>query len=310
MNKNSSCFKLAFLSPLLKSPLLDQLGICGDTEAARSLLNDSAIVDVSDLAKILSLFHKDNNLNIPSALSPSDWTTHWNQATEETAFLISGLYFGHYKVQARDSTLVSIRCAIINLAIRNGLPLKRWLRGLSVILEKLPGKILVSKLRAILLLEADFNALHKIIFNGRILPALEKEGLIPQEIMGGRRSQSTTHVALNKKLIADIANQVKAPSIVISADATNCYDRVAHPFASLTAQHFGVQTCYIVLLLKAIQRMNMHLQTSFGTSKTSYSGTSAEPFQGAVQGNGAAPVLWLIISIILVRYLYALRLVS
>ena len=53
-------------------------------------------------------------------------------------------------------------------------------------LEKLPGKILVSKLRVILLLEADFNALHKIIFNGRILPALEKEGLIPQEIMGGR----------------------------------------------------------------------------------------------------------------------------
>ena len=101
--------------------------------------------------------------------------------------------------------------------------------------KKAPGKILVSKLRAILLLEAGFNALYKIIFNCRILPALEREDLIPSEIMGGRRSQSTLHVALNKKLIADIDNQVKSSSIVISADATNYYNRVAHPFASLTA---------------------------------------------------------------------------
>ena len=73
-------------------------------------------------------------------------------------------------------------------------------------LEKSPGKILVSKLRAILLLEADFNALHKIIFNGRILPTLESKSLIPSEIMGGRKSQSSLYIALNKKLIADISN--------------------------------------------------------------------------------------------------------
>ena len=107
-------------------------------------------------------------------------------------------------------------------------------------LEKSPRKILVLKLRAILLLEADFNALHKIIFNGRILPVLEKDDLIPLDILGGRRSQSTLHIVLNKKLIADISNQVKALWIIILADATNCYDRVAHPFVSLTAQHFRV----------------------------------------------------------------------
>ena len=91
-----------------------------------------------------------------------------------------------------------------------------------------------------MLLEADFNALHKIIFNGRILLALEKNDLILVEILGGRQSQSAIHVALNKKLIADIANQIKTPTIVISADTTNFYDQVAHPFASLTAQNFGV----------------------------------------------------------------------
>ena len=42
-------------------------------------------------------------------------------------------------------------------------------------LEKERGNINIAKLRAILLLEADFNGLNKIIFNSRVLPALEKQ---------------------------------------------------------------------------------------------------------------------------------------
>lgn len=75
-------------------------------------------------------------------------------------------------------------------------------------------------------------------------------------------------------------------------------------------QHFEVQLCCVKVLLLAIQQMNMFLQTSFGVSSSYYSGPFTIPFQGAIQGNGAAPVLWLIISIILVRYLYALNLVT
>ena len=149
-------------------------------------------------------------------------------------------------------------------------------------LEKSPGKILVEKLQAILLLEADFNVLYKIIFNGRILPTLERNNIIPSEIIGGRRSQSTLHVALNKKFIADISNQIKSPSIVISANAINCYDRVVHPFASLIAQYFGVQLSYVRVLLTAIQQMNMFLQTSFRISSSCYSESFTMPFQGAI----------------------------
>ena len=41
-------------------------------------------------------------------------------------------------------------------------------------LEKERGNINIAKLIAILLLEADFNELNKIIFNLRVLPTLEK----------------------------------------------------------------------------------------------------------------------------------------
>ena len=52
--------------------------------------------------------------------------------------------------------------------------------------EKAPENIDIKKLRAILLLEADFNTVHKIIFNGRIMPRLEESNIIPNKIIYGR----------------------------------------------------------------------------------------------------------------------------
>ena len=54
-------------------------------------------------------------------------------------------------------------------------------------LEKEKGNINVKKLRAILLLEADFNGLNKIIYNSRVIPELEKREEIPFEVVRGRR---------------------------------------------------------------------------------------------------------------------------
>ena len=54
-------------------------------------------------------------------------------------------------------------------------------------LKKAPGNIDIKKLRVILLLEADFNIVYKIIFNKRIMPRLEEANTIPYEIIGGRK---------------------------------------------------------------------------------------------------------------------------
>ena len=117
-------------------------------------------------------------------------------------------------------------------------------------LEKYLGNFTVEKLRALLLLEADFNGLHKINFNRRLMPSLEASSSMPQEIIGDRRSQATTHLALSKKLIADISNIRKLPTIIRCADATNCYDRVAHPYASLYSQYVSLDICYLLVLLR------------------------------------------------------------
>ena len=67
---------------------------------------------------------------------------------------------------------------------------------MSVILEKVVGNVHVQKLWAILLLEADFNAMHKIMFNNRLMPNIEAMNAIPMEVIGGRRSQASTHLLI------------------------------------------------------------------------------------------------------------------
>ena len=82
---------------------------------------------------------------------------------------------------------MSVKCGLANMAVKNSTPLERWKSRVSVMLEKRKGVINVSKLRAILLLEVDFNGLNKLIYNTRVLLILENSQSIPYEIIGGRR---------------------------------------------------------------------------------------------------------------------------
>ena len=126
-------------------------------------------------------------------------------------------------------------------------------------LEKREDNINVQKLRAILLLEADFNTIHKIIVNNRLLPSIEVAEAILIEVTDGRRSQVATHLALDKKLISKIVNARKLPIITIYVNATNCYNRVTHLFASLYVQYFGAETIYLAILFRAIYSMKIFL---------------------------------------------------
>ena len=101
-----------------------------------------------------------------------------------------------------------------------------------------------------------------------------------------------------------MSNEKNTATLAISADASNYYDRVSHPFTSLTAQHFGLKLQYLFLLQKKTQSMNMFLQTAYGTSSSAYSRPLPRMFEGTTQGNGAAPVLLMIMSIIMIKYLY------
>ena len=145
-------------------------------------------------------------------------------------------------------------------------------------LEKKANNILVTKLYAILLLKADFNTANKIIFNTRIILQMEYKNEIPREIVEGCRSQSAIHIVINKKIMADIANQSKLSHIIISADTSNCFDRVAYSISAMTCYYFGLPHNYISIVFYTIQNIEMYLITLYGISDSFYTGTATNLF--------------------------------
>ena len=86
----------------------------------------------------------------------------------------SSLYYRHYKAYCLYCLISSVQYAFVNLVLKISSPLEHWYYRVLVILEKFKGVIDVTKLQAILLLEENFNALYKIIFNTRVILAIEK----------------------------------------------------------------------------------------------------------------------------------------
>jgi hypothetical protein len=59
---------------------------------------------------------------------------------------------------------------------------------------------------------------------------------------------------------------LRIPIGIVSADAEQCYDRIAHVFASLVYQAFGVYISAVIVMLASIQHMRFYLRTGLGES--------------------------------------------
>ena len=140
-----------------------------------------------------------------------------------------------------------------------------WSQGLSVMLEKIYGCSLITKLRSILLMEADFNATNKTIYGVRMLHNVRKYRMMPEEVFS-ERNRLADDGTLSKVLFYDIARQLRRPAGLASVDADNCYDRIAHPMASMVFQAFGVPTGPIRSMLTTIQDLRFYLRTGYGDS--------------------------------------------
>ncbi len=155
---------------------------------------------------------------------------------------------------------------------------------------------MVTKLRTILLMEADFNATNKIIYGNKMMAKARGQNLMPEEIFS-ERNRMADDGTLSKTLFCNLARQARAPTAIASVDALNCYDRIAHAMASLVFQAFGVPITAAESMLGTIENMKLFLRTRFGDSTSFTGGGISIKTQGMCQGNGALPVGWAVISI-------------
>lgn len=87
---------------------------------------------------------------------------------------------------------------------------------------------------------------------------------------------------------------------IISADAENCYDRVHRGITALVFKDLGVNKGSVLAMLQSIQLMKFFLRTGWGDSLPSIGGDIIRILHVIFQGNGAAPVAWIMLSSVLV----------
>ena len=153
----------------------------------------------------------------------------------------------------------------MSVVIAHAIQLERWSCGLLVMLEKTLGATLVTKLRSILLMEADFNATNKIIYGNRMMAMAREQDLMPDKIFS-EKNRMADDGTLSKTLFCDLARQARAPTAITSVDALNCYDMIAHAMALLVFQAFGVPAMAVESMLRTIENMKFFLRTGFGDS--------------------------------------------
>jgi hypothetical protein len=233
-------------------------------------------------------------------ITPEQWKRYWEAVNKETSSSESGLHFGHYIVGCKLDIIAHYHAARVMVILAHAIQLERWSRGLLVMLKKMLGVMLVTKLRAILLMEADFNASNKIMYGVRMMGQARKYRMIPGEIYSEKNWMGDGGT-LTKTLFFDTAHQARASAAIASVNASNCYDRIAHVVASLVFQAFGVPELAIESMLSAIENMKFFLRTSFIDSTRFASGGVHVKVQGLTQGNGASPAGWAVISIVILR---------
>ena len=138
----------------------------------------------------------------------------------------------------------------------------------------------------------------------------ESLGTIPKEQSCSRKGHSAAITALNKVLTTDIMRQKKQAGYICSNDATQCYDRILHNVAMMCMVRLGACMTVLLSLFGQLQQGEFKTMTGLGTSSATYGGTSRSwrqllPMQGAMQGNGMGPVIWLAISVLLITIMNA-----
>ena len=180
-------------------------------------------------------------------------------------------------------------------------PADRWKNALMVMIEKKLGAILIPKLRAIILREADSNLHDGFVFGHKMLEHVRSFNFIPQEQLAEKCNTAEDGVFIDV-LKADYSRLRHLPLAIVAADAANCYDMVNHIILGMLLRALGVPSGPILAMLRTISTCRYFIRTGFGESSDYMGGDKARRrMHGLNQGGRAAPPCWEVISSLLVK---------
>jgi hypothetical protein len=159
-------------------------------------------------------------------------------------------------------------------------------------LEKIPGKPLLHKLRVIHILEADYNLVLKEIFGRRLMWNCETNGILGDLQGGFRKGRSTTRTLLHNELVADFNKRRRINNFIGMTDISGCFDRIIPSLISLLNKKNGCPQNAVTMHATTLQKAKYHLKTKQGVSLNHYQHSETTPIYGNGQGAGDSPAQW------------------
>ncbi len=269
------------------------------TEEARTWLQELKMKDFVKAGAVIS-----------TTISTTDWVAGWKKMRESTASAPGG-HYGHYKTAAVVSTLpedhpdycptlAHIYAIMWSLPLKHGFAPTRWRKCIDAILEKIPGQPRIEKLRIIMLYEADFNFVLKLVWGRRLVRHAEVYRCLGTENKGSRSGYQTTDALLEKLFLYEYARLTRTSLITVDNDAKSCYDRILKPLAMIACIALGLPVLAAAMHNRTHHGMEHSIRTRHGTLRP-YMGTDEVPLEGTGQGSGASPAIWLLYSVSLLR---------
>jgi uncharacterized protein YjbK len=162
----------------------------------------------------------------------------------------------------------------------------------NAMLEKLPGKPLLHKLRVIHILEADYNLALKQIFGRRLLQNCEAYGSLGDLQDGFRKGRSTIKTLLHNEIINNYNKRLRINNFVGMTDISGCFDRIVAPVISILNLKNGCPNKAVDMHATTLEKAKYHLKTKQGISTNYYNHSEETPVHGNGQGAGDSPSQW------------------
>jgi len=158
-------FTQAGHTPFLKPPLVEIfMEYNVHTPAFKQVLQGTFVCPIGTnpmTQQLIKALAQPPGINTIQQQGIDEITAGWRKAHKVTSSSPLGVHFGHYMAGTFNPTIAVFNARLANLGFTMGYSLKRWRKGLNMLLEKQPGNLNVEKLCIILLFEGDFNNNNK-----------------------------------------------------------------------------------------------------------------------------------------------------
>ncbi len=153
-----------------------------------------------------------SNESIDTTVSVYNFQDYWQGANEDISSLFSHLHFRHYKATSFDKNLSALHAKKLSACAKKGIPLNQWGVGLTALLEKTQGNNNIHKMRAIILLEGDFNYYMKLIFAWRMVISAQDMGRIPIKCFA-KKGSNCVNAVITKIMVCDESKNAPPPHV-------------------------------------------------------------------------------------------------